>query len=101
MYRAGIEGILGIRREGAWLVLDPCIPSSWPGFRATVNVAGTRYRIRVDALPQGKPHAYEVMLDGVTVDAPPGPVRVALDGGAHTLDVGSRQEVELAEVAGG
>jgi cyclic beta-1,2-glucan synthetase len=100
MYRAGIEGILGIRREGAWLVIDPCIPSSWPNFRATVNVAGTCYRIRVDALPEGKPHAYEVMLDGVTVDASPGPVRVALDGGAHTLDMSSHQEVELADAAG-
>jgi cyclic beta-1,2-glucan synthetase len=101
MYRAGIEGILGIRREGAWLVIEPCIPSSWPGFRAAVNVAGTHYRLRVEALPQDKPYAYEVRLDGVTIDAPPGPIRVALDGGAHTLDLGSRQQVELADAAAG
>ena len=34
MYRAGVEGILGIRREGDFLVIDPCIPDAWPGFRS-------------------------------------------------------------------
>ena len=38
MYRAGVEGILGIRREGAFLVVDPCIPAAWPGFEATVEL---------------------------------------------------------------
>src|SRR3990167_4628440 len=32
MYRAGIEGILGIRREGAWLIVAPCISAAWPAF---------------------------------------------------------------------
>ena len=47
MYRAGIEGILGMRREGAFLVVDPCIPPEWPGYEATVKVGDTRYDIRV------------------------------------------------------
>ena len=48
MYRAGIEGILGIRREGAFLVVDPCIPAAWPGFDATVRLGATCYDIRVE-----------------------------------------------------
>ena len=32
LYRAGIEAILGVRREGAFLLLAPCIPKAWPGF---------------------------------------------------------------------
>ncbi len=35
MYRAGVEGILGIRREGASILVDPCIPAAWPGFEAS------------------------------------------------------------------
>ena len=47
MYRAGVEGILGIRREGAVLV-DPCIPAAWPGFEARIELGSTQYDIRVD-----------------------------------------------------
>src|SRR5690606_13759266 len=36
MQRAGMEGILGIRREAAPVVVAPCIPRSWPAFSATI-----------------------------------------------------------------
>ena len=39
MYRAGIEGILGIRLQGDSLLLDPGIPTAWPGFELTYNTA--------------------------------------------------------------
>ena len=70
MYRAGVEGILGIRREGSDLIIEPCIPADWPGFEATVTVDGTRCSIRV-------------VRDGGAV----GPIRVALDGGVHDVVV--------------
>ena len=38
MYRAGVEGILGIRREGASVLIDPCIPAAWPGFEARIRL---------------------------------------------------------------
>ena len=59
MYRAGIEGILGIRREGAILVIDPCIPPEWPGYDATLNVGDTRYDIRVVAPSEALPRCFE------------------------------------------
>jgi cyclic beta-1,2-glucan synthetase len=85
MYRAGIEGILGIRREGAALTVDPRIPGDWPGFEAIVNIASTRCEIRVEtATPEdhGVPHA---VLDGARVDSAELPARVPLDGGTHRL----------------
>jgi cyclic beta-1,2-glucan synthetase len=85
MYRAGIEGILGLRREGAVLVVDPCMPRAWPGFEAQVIVGSTRYDIRVEAVPHGE--ATQVLLDGVRIDAT-GAVRAPLDGASHTLLVG-------------
>lgn len=47
MYRAGIEGILGLRRRGAELLIDPCIPTTWSGFEITFNFQATTYRITV------------------------------------------------------
>ncbi|HEY1959531.1 MAG TPA: glucoamylase family protein [Polyangiaceae bacterium] len=32
MYRIAIEHILGVRREGARLAIDPCVPKSWKQF---------------------------------------------------------------------
>ncbi|MDB5839118.1 MAG: glycosyl transferase [Herminiimonas sp.] len=85
MYRAGAEGILGIRREGAFLIVDPCIPGTWPGFDATVKVASTHYDIRVDNPShccRGVSHA---VLDGARINCAEGSVRVPLDGRTHSL----------------
>jgi cyclic beta-1,2-glucan synthetase len=85
MYRAGVEGILGIRREGLFLVVDPCLPPAWPGFEATVDVAATRLRIRVENLA-GSGHAIaQALLDGAPVACGEGCVRVCLDGKQHEL----------------
>jgi cyclic beta-1,2-glucan synthetase len=87
MYRAGIEGILGLRREGAFLIVDPCIPADWPGFDATVKIDSTRYDIRVEAATPGDSGVPQAVLDGARIDCAAGRVRVALDGGAHSLMV--------------
>jgi len=85
MHRAGLEGILGIRREGGWLIVDPCIPADWPGFEATVNLAGTRIAIQVDAPAQRGRGITRALLDGSALAVSAGGVRVALDGTGHTL----------------
>jgi cyclic beta-1,2-glucan synthetase len=85
MYRAGVEGILGIRREGDRLVVDPRIPAAWPGFEAMVNVASTRYDIRVENRPASGDGVSAVVLDGVLAEPGDEPVRVPLDGGKHDL----------------
>ncbi|WP_196053573.1 GH36-type glycosyl hydrolase domain-containing protein [Paracoccus lichenicola] len=48
LYRAAVEGILGIVPEGSdCLRIDPALPPDWPGFTATVTVAGRKRRIEV------------------------------------------------------
>jgi cellobiose phosphorylase len=47
MYQAGVEWILGIRREGSRLRLEPRIPSGWPGYRAEYRYGGSVYAIEV------------------------------------------------------
>ena len=32
MYRAGLEAILGVTREGSLLRIKPCVPATWDGF---------------------------------------------------------------------
>ena len=87
LYRAGIEAILGLRLEGAFLLLAPCIPREWPRFEIVVNYRSARYEIAVEnpnAVCRGVAHAE---LDGRTL--PAGPTRVPLmdDGGAHQVRV--------------
>jgi cyclic beta-1,2-glucan synthetase len=87
MYQAGVEGILGIRREGVSLVIDPCIPPQWPGYSATVNVSDTSYEIRVISLPQRSRGIARAVLDGRVLPTQQGLLHVPLDGGVHTLRV--------------
>ncbi len=47
IYRAGIEYILGIKRRGSRLFIEPCIPQDWHGYKVTYNNAGTIYNINV------------------------------------------------------
>jgi len=89
MYRAGIEGILGIRREGAFLVIEPCIPAAWPGFEATVKVESSHYTIRVENSPNGCQDDFQAILDGSQIHCAEGRVRVPLDGRTHSVSIGT------------
>ena len=83
MYRAGVEGILGICREGDFLVVDPCIPDTWPGFEATVTMHSTRYEIHVESADERD--VTRAVLDGASLECGDGRVRVPLDAGSHKL----------------
>jgi cyclic beta-1,2-glucan synthetase len=48
LYRAGLEWILGFRKQGSALRMDPCIPRGWTGFEITYRHGGTLYRITVE-----------------------------------------------------
>jgi len=89
MYRAGLEGILGIRREGMHLVVEPCMPAGWPGFEAVVHAGGACYDIRVTAPSQPGPGRSAALLDGASWPVGPRGVRVPLDGKPHVLELGA------------
>ena len=85
MYQAGIEGILGIRREGAHLIVAPCIPPHWPGYEASLKVDGTTYEIRVASSSHHGRGVLAAMLDGIPLPTGVVELRVPLDGGCHSL----------------
>ncbi|MFO1032988.1 MAG: hypothetical protein U1E15_02470 [Hyphomicrobiales bacterium] len=39
-FRAGLEAILGFRREGSLLRLRPCVPAAWPSFEVSYRFEG-------------------------------------------------------------
>lgn len=89
MYQAGIEGILGIRREGACLCITPTLPAHWPGFSAEITIENTHYTIVVKAeglLAQQDEH---ILLDSVPLPAGGTPLRIplTLDGGQHRVEL--------------
>jgi cyclic beta-1,2-glucan synthetase len=65
LYRAAVEGILGIRKDGKNLVINPILPGHWDGYSATLRLAGATYRIRV-AREKGR-KAVAVEVDGSDV----------------------------------
>lgn len=87
MYRAGVEGILGLRREGAFLVVDPCIPRHWPGFEARLRLDGSDYTISLKSAGRRCRDLEQALLDGVPQTCEQGAVRVPLDGCAHRLEL--------------
>ena len=86
MYRAGLEGILGFRVQGASLLLTPCIPEKWPRFEITFRYHATRYEILIEnpcGVSRGIAHA---QLDGQALPAG-ADARIALvdDGNTHSV----------------
>ena len=47
LYRAAVEGILGIRKEADRLIVAPALPGEWEGFSAVLRPGKAVYRIRV------------------------------------------------------
>ncbi len=46
-YRNCLDWLLGMRPTYDGLLLDPCLPSDWPGFKATRRFRGGTYQIEV------------------------------------------------------
>ena len=66
MYRVSFDHILGIRPTYAGLLIDPVIPSAWPGFKAERVFRGARYFIEVE-----NPEGAETGVESITVDGRP------------------------------
>jgi cyclic beta-1,2-glucan synthetase len=69
LYRAGLEWMLGFRKEGCALRIDPCIPREWKGFEIVYRHGHAVYRITVEN-PSGVSRGVSrVILDGTLLPA--------------------------------
>jgi cyclic beta-1,2-glucan synthetase len=83
MYRVGLEGILGFRKEGNTLRLVPRAPGSWARYDIDYRHGRSRYRIAVERETTNA--AGTLRVDGVVQ---PGGVVVLVDDGAeHRVQV--------------
>jgi cyclic beta-1,2-glucan synthetase len=87
MYRAGVEGILGIRRVGNDLLVKPCMPETWPVFEMDINLQDTKYSIRVENHGSTVNGISGGTWNGIELIIKDGTLQLPLNGGVHTLIV--------------
>jgi cyclic beta-1,2-glucan synthetase len=85
MYRVGIEAILGFKRAGDQLQIDPCIPRAWEGYTLTYHYQDTIYRIEVDNPDRVERGVKEISLDGKIL--PADLIPLTNDGKTHRVQV--------------
>jgi len=78
MIRVALESVLGVRREGDSLVIDPCVPDEWSEYSV---------RLRIPSRSQSAPMDVEVRVRNPERRARR-VVRASLDGAALPLDEG-------------
>jgi cyclic beta-1,2-glucan synthetase len=85
MQRAGLESILGLRRQGDILHLDPCISREWKSFAISLRHGAARTEITVEN-PAGVERGIAfATLDGKVLSARPLTLSLADDGQSHRL----------------
>lgn len=85
MYRAGLESMLGLRRRGRTFSVDPCIPSSWPGYEITWRLGRTSYVISVLNPERQCRGVCQALVDDDVVDATAMPI--VEDGQTHHVRI--------------
>lgn len=77
--------ILGIRPDYDGLLIDPCIPEDWSGFKVTRQFRGATYHIEVTN-PNGKMKGVkEIVIDGRTIIS--NLIPLFMDGKEHDVKV--------------
>jgi cyclic beta-1,2-glucan synthetase len=87
MYQAGVESILGFRRRGTTLLLEPCIPRAWPGYELTFRYHSARYEIVVENPLGVSGGVVSAELDGRALEGAGAVIPLADDGVTHRVKV--------------
>jgi cyclic beta-1,2-glucan synthetase len=85
LYQAAVQALLGLRRQGDSISIDPCIPTVWPEYMLEWTVNGTRYRFVVENPDHRSRGIASAQLDGVAVDA--AAIPLVTDGAEHEVRV--------------
>ncbi|MGR5286293.1 GH36-type glycosyl hydrolase domain-containing protein [Vibrio maritimus] len=83
-YVAGTQWILGVRPDVDGLIIDPCIPKAWPGFKVKRQFRGATYCIEVTNPEHVSKGVTKVLVNGELIDGNKIPV---LAEGEHHIDV--------------
>jgi len=88
MYRVGLEGILGLRKRGDTLFIEPRAPTAWKEYTIEYRHGGSLYVITVQNEDGATNGAVEVTVNG----------QVSPDRGIQLVDDGARHEVTVHRV---
>ena len=83
LHRVAVENVLGIRRRGSRLVVEPCIPRTWREFQVSFRYGSSRYDINVHNPREINQGVAEIRVDGQVV----GEIELADDGQVHRVEV--------------
>lgn len=85
LYKAGLEGILGFRKNGNTLTIDPCISNKWADYSIRYRYMGTLYRISVHN-PEGLSKGIvRISVDGKAIGG--NEIGLADDGTTHDVEI--------------
>ena len=85
MYRVTLEHMLGIKREGEHLRIEPCVPAGWPRYRVTLRTSGAEYVIDVENSETSGSGVVSLTLDDQAVDG--GRILITPNSGRHVVRV--------------
>jgi len=69
------QHILGIKPEYDGLIINPCIPKSWDGFKITRKFRGTTFSIEIQNPEKISKGVKEIIVDGVVISGSKIPVQ--------------------------
>jgi cellobiose phosphorylase len=70
LYRLIVESLLGLKREGDWLYVTPCMPKGWNEYALSYRYEDTVYRIAVERTSGANAPPVEATLDGAGLAEP-------------------------------
>lgn len=82
-YFSATRYMLGIRPQFDELIIDPCIPGEWNGFKAQRKWRGATYKIEVENPNHVMKGIKEIYVDGIKVDK----INIGEDGRTYNVKV--------------
>ena len=87
LYRAGLEWILGLTRNGENLCIDPCIPPAWVGYSINYRHGAGEYLIKIENPERVSRGVVRIELDGEPLPAGERQIALKDDGRKHIVRV--------------
>lgn len=85
MYKVGLEDILGFKKEGNRLYINPCIPRKWDKYTIKYRYKNTRYNILIKNPYKVNRGVNYIMIDGNKIAEKY--ILLQNDGGEHLIEV--------------
>ena len=85
LYRVGLEAILGFRRQGDRLKIEPCVAPDWPGYELTYRYGSATYHVVVGNAAGTGRGVRTVTVDSQTLSD--GEITLVDDGKVHEVSV--------------